>query len=204
MKKALNYALWGVIAYVVAELVGFEAPLSIFFGLVFFVKAVFELNALRKNDAKVSRKNDAGFRVSSTEEYSEEYDDDDYREWHSDPASNRQKKCLRFFGEKIRRGMTKGDASKLIDKIFDNPEQRNIWRKYCQLTGDWGQESSQLQDFDPEDLSRVVLSDIARDGTSTLNAVRSTKECPFCAETILAKAILCKHCGKEQPKKSTQ
>ena len=202
MKKALNYALWGVIAYVVAELVGFEAPLPIFFGLVFFVKAVFELNASRKNDAKVSRKNDAGFRVSSTEEYDD--DDDDYREWHSDPASNRQKKCLRFFGEKIRRGMTKGDASKLIDKIFDNPEQRNIWRKYCQLTGDWGQESSQLQDFDPEDLSRVVLSDIARDGTSTLNAVRSTKECPFCAETILAKAILCKHCGKEQPKKSTQ
>ena len=202
MKKALNYALWGVIAYVVAELVGFEAPLPIFFGLVFFVKAVFELNASRKNDAKVSRKNDAGFRVSSTEEYDD--DDDDYREWHSDPASNRQKKCLRFFGEKIRRGMTKGDASKLIDKIFDNPEQRNIWRKYCQLTGDWGQESSQLQDFDPEDLSRVVLSDIARDGTSTLNAVRSTKECPFCAETILVRAILCKHCGKEQPKKSTQ
>jgi len=25
---------------------------------------------------------------------------------------------------------------------------------------------------------------------------RKTRECPYCAETILAKARLCKHCGK--------
>lgn len=27
--------------------------------------------------------------------------------------------------------------------------------------------------------------------------VRETRECPFCAETILAKAKVCKHCGRE-------
>lgn len=29
--------------------------------------------------------------------------------------------------------------------------------------------------------------------------VKETKECPFCAETILQKAKVCKHCGRELP-----
>jgi uncharacterized membrane protein YdbT with pleckstrin-like domain len=33
--------------------------------------------------------------------------------------------------------------------------------------------------------------------TSHPTAARAERECPYCAETILAKAKICKHCGKE-------
>ncbi len=42
---------------------------------------------------------------------------------------------------------------------------------------------------------RVVLESAA--GEATAGATRDERECPFCAETILLKAKVCKHCGRE-------
>lgn len=33
--------------------------------------------------------------------------------------------------------------------------------------------------------------------TEAEQAAEPTKRCPFCAEEILAQAIVCKHCGRE-------
>lgn len=32
----------------------------------------------------------------------------------------------------------------------------------------------------------------------------NTKKCPFCAEAIQSEALLCKHCGKEQPAEDSE
>ena len=43
----------------------------------------------------------------------------------------------------------------------------------------------------------LVPASVAKPNTSAGADAREEVECPFCAEKILAKARLCKHCGKE-------
>ena len=72
-----------------------------------------------------------------------------------EPATNRQKKVLRFFGIDFSPEISKGGAGWHIGKLDD--DQRILWRKYVYLTGDNGQETDQLQDFDPSLLVAVEL-----------------------------------------------
>ena len=39
----------------------------------------------------------------------------------------------------------------------------------------------------------------AEAGIDLIHKKHYTKECPFCAETIKARAVVCKHCGKDVP-----
>ena len=72
-----------------------------------------------------------------------------------EPATNLQKKKLRFFGIKFLPEISKGWAGWHIGELDD--AQRILWRKYVYLTGDNGQETDQLQDFDPSELIAVEL-----------------------------------------------
>lgn len=64
----------------------------------------------------------------STEE-ANDFDDSDAEAWRIDPATDRQKKKLKFFGIKINRGMTKGEASDLIEAAVDeHPEIEDAYQ----------------------------------------------------------------------------
>src|SRR4051794_13174940 len=46
--------------------------------------------------------------------------------WRADPATDRQKKKLKFYGVPTRRGLTKGEASELIEAAMENHPDREI------------------------------------------------------------------------------
>jgi uncharacterized membrane protein YdbT with pleckstrin-like domain len=53
-------------------------------------------------------------------------------------------------------------------------------------------------DFRHQVQGQVSAAEDARGaGVTTLGAPREERECPFCAELILARAKVCKHCGRE-------
>ena len=49
--------------------------------------------------------------------------------WGNDPPSTRQQAVLYYFGVSGQPGMTKGEASDIIDKLFAVPEKRESWEK---------------------------------------------------------------------------
>ena len=51
----------------------------------------------------------------------------------------------------------------------------------------------------PASRRRRVLNAPLQGGRSDASAAPQTKECPFCAETILAKAIVCRFCNRDLP-----
>jgi len=51
----------------------------------------------------------------------------------------------------------------------------------------------------PAPRRRRVLNAPLQGGRPDASAAPQTKECPFCAETILAKAIVCRFCNRDLP-----
>ncbi len=73
------------------------------------------------------------------------------------PASNRQKKLLRFFGKRWSLRLSAGAAGWEIADIMASEGCRERWRKYLYLTNDFGFDSDALKPFDPTQLESVVV-----------------------------------------------
>lgn len=76
--------------------------------------------------------------------------------WTLDPATNRQKKVLKFF-DCFESGMSKGQASVEIYKIFRNQKFRDHWNRYLYLTEDFGSDDDELKKYDYETLTAIVV-----------------------------------------------
>jgi len=79
--------------------------------------------------------------------------------WYLDEATNRQMKVLKFFDPCCLSRKTKGEASRLITRIFLVPGNRELWMKYIFVTGDEGQELPDLQPFNLVQLRTAVVPD---------------------------------------------
>ena len=73
---------------------------------------------------------------------------------------------------------------------------------YSNELGDW---KTMFSDFDARKqnfgmaAALTTFIGLAFIFSSKPEASADTKKCPFCAETIEPEALLCKHCGKDQP-----
>jgi NAD-dependent DNA ligase len=71
------------------------------------------------------------------------------------PATNRQKKLLKFFGIRFHPSISFGGAGWEISDIFCDEENKLKWRKYLYLTHDFGTNSEDLVPYDPKELENV-------------------------------------------------
>jgi len=76
------------------------------------------------------------------------------------PATNRQKKILRFFGIEFSPGITVGAAGWDIGLLLSNDECAERWSRYLLLTRDFGRDSDQLL---PYDLDALDALDVPED-----------------------------------------
>lgn len=101
------------------------------------------------------------------------------------PATNRQKKVLRFFKIVFSPEISKGAAGWEIGRLFVKDGEKDKWKKYVYLTGDDGDETDQLQDYDPSVLEEMDLPEQApsRQGRGKTNLtedeVAAIAESPF-------------------------
>jgi len=75
------------------------------------------------------------------------------------PATNRQKKILRFFGIEFSPNISAGAAGWDIGMHLSNEECSERWGKYLFLTRDFGSKSDQLMPFDYEAIDNLVVPD---------------------------------------------
>ena len=73
------------------------------------------------------------------------------------PATNRQKKVLRFFGVPFHETITSGAAGWELGTIFSDETNSERWRKYLFLTKDFDSDSDELFAFDATELDKVEV-----------------------------------------------
>ena len=73
------------------------------------------------------------------------------------PATNRQKKFLRFFRVDLHDSISKGAAGWEIANLFSAPANVERWKKYLFLTKDFGVDTDELLPCSKEQLKTVVL-----------------------------------------------
>ena len=74
-----------------------------------------------------------------------------------EPASNRQKKLLRFFGVKFSPSISLGAAGWEIEALFSDPDNRDLWSKYLYKTNDLDSTSEFVVPVDRMQLQSVIV-----------------------------------------------
>jgi hypothetical protein len=80
-----------------------------------------------------------------------------FPDWHLDPATTRQLKVLRFFGEPIDPALSKGRAGGIIGRLFSDPTNKHLWIAYIYTTGDEDDSTTELRPHDRAVLALVVI-----------------------------------------------
>jgi len=73
------------------------------------------------------------------------------------PATNRQKKALRFFGVSFHRTITVEAAGWELGTIFSDKDNAERWRKYLFVTKDFDSDSDELLPYDAKKLEEIEV-----------------------------------------------
>ena len=90
------------------------------------------------------------------------------------------------------------DAGGILRVLLDKDTLPPVAFRAAELIGDVGD----LKVIDPirnHDFKNDVVKQRVERSIASIHERNYTKECPFCAEIIKARAVVCKHCGKDLP-----
>ena len=90
------------------------------------------------------------------------------------------------------------DADAILGVLLDKDTLPPVAFRAAELIGEVGD----LKVIDPirnHDFKNDVVKQRAERSIASIHERNYTKECPFCAEIIKARALVCKHCGKDLP-----
>ncbi|MEE9566972.1 MAG: zinc ribbon domain-containing protein [Desulfobacteria bacterium] len=96
-----------------------------------------------------------------------------------------------------------GDAGAILKILLHKDTLPPVGLKAAEMIGEVGGldviEPLRSQVFENDPVKAQVETSI-----ESIHERNYTKECPFCAEIVKARAIVCKHCGKDLPEKKTE
>ena len=91
-----------------------------------------------------------------------------------------------------------GDANAILGVLLAEKTLPNVRFEAARMIGDIGEldviEPIRNHAFKEDGIKERVEASIR-----LIHKRNYTKECPFCAEIIKARAVVCKHCGKDLP-----
>ena len=91
-----------------------------------------------------------------------------------------------------------GDATAILGVLLAEKTLPNVRFEAARMIGDIGEldviEPIRSHIFKDDAIKEKVEASI-----ELIHKRNYTKECPFCAEIIKARAVVCKHCGKDLP-----
>jgi len=91
------------------------------------------------------------------------------------------------------------DWDEILKMLLDPMQPPRVRLKACEMVGELG-ETEAIEHLVNHKFPSVVLQKAVDDTIKQLHQKHYTRECPYCAEIIKKRAVVCKHCGREVPK----
>ncbi|MBI5142648.1 MAG: zinc ribbon domain-containing protein [Nitrospirae bacterium] len=88
------------------------------------------------------------------------------------------------------------DTGPIMEILRSSEEWPSVRLKAAQMLGDIGDPKS-LDALHAVEPGHDAIGKAIADAIKKIHETHFTKECPYCAEVIKARAVVCKHCGKE-------
>ena len=91
-----------------------------------------------------------------------------------------------------------GDAAAILKVLLDEDASPNVAFKAAELIGEIG-ELDVVEPIRNRAFSNEIVKAKVGESIDLIHKRNFTKECPFCAEIIKSRAVVCKHCNKDLP-----
>ena len=94
--------------------------------------------------------------------------------------------------------MTK-DWDEILKMLLDPMQPPRVRQKAAEMVGELADVEA-IEHIINHKFPSPVLQEAADAAVKALHARHYTRECPYCAEIIKKRAVVCRHCGKEVPR----